>query len=196
MKIKALECMKKEIGDGQDMLLWSEPWLNEGRLIDLSDHNIPHVIDTCQWKVSEIIHNGNWQLSIPALSPLWTSITSIRISNKADTWKWKATSTGDFSFASRETVRDTSPSFALHNVVWFPFDSPKMSCFLLKGLLDRLPTRSKLLQFGIIKTDGCVLCSANSETRKHLFLKCVYSAYIWALCKLKLGFVGREEINT
>lgn len=31
------------------------------------------------------------------------------------------------------------------------------------------------------------LCESDPETAEHLFFKCLYSAYIWELCRLKLG---------
>jgi len=33
----------------------------------------------------------------------------------------------------------------------------------------------------------CVLCSSGQENIQHLFFQCPYSAYIWTLCRLKLG---------
>ena len=62
-----------------------------------------------------------------------------------------------------------------------------MSCCLLMALNDRLLTRSRLLKFGIINSDLCVLCNTNSKTVEHLFFSCEYSTYIWAQCKFKLG---------
>ena len=88
------------------------------------------------WKVNRIIHKGNWTLTVPSLSPIWHSISSFRISDMANTWRWKANSSGDFSFASAwDVVRVSCPPIVAHNVVWFLPASPKMSCCLLKGLL-------------------------------------------------------------
>jgi len=50
MKLTALECMKKEIGNGHDTLLWSEPWVKVVRLMELVNHNIPHMTDTYNGK--------------------------------------------------------------------------------------------------------------------------------------------------
>jgi len=126
MKATALECMQRVIANGQ-----SDPWLNEGRLVELINHNIPHITNTHNWRVSDIIHNGNWTLNIPALSPYWHSISCIRISDNPDTWKWISSPTGVFSSAiAWNAMREPSPSFTLHNVIWFPSASPKMSCCL------------------------------------------------------------------
>jgi len=148
--ICTLECMEEEIGNGHDTLLWYEPWLNEGRLVDMVDQNTPQQTHSYNWKVDSLIHNGAWTLTIPVLSSQWTSISCIRISAQDDRWRWKATSSGDFSFSSAwNAVREPSSPFELYYVIWFPSTSPKMSCCLLKGLMDSLPTRARLTQFGI-----------------------------------------------
>ncbi|XP_039036735.1 uncharacterized protein LOC120173719 [Hibiscus syriacus] len=47
------------------------------------------------------------------------------------------------------------------------------------AILDRLPTRNRLQQMGII-TDGlCVLCNEDRETRDHLFLQCSMTNSLW-----------------
>ena len=61
-----------------------------------------------------------------------------------------------------------------------------MSCCLLKALKNRLLTRSRLLQFGIISSALYVLCNSNIESMEHLFFSCPFSAYIWTICKLRL----------
>ncbi|XP_023640572.1 uncharacterized protein LOC111831144 [Capsella rubella] len=45
--------------------------------------------------------------------------------------------------------------------------------------LDRLPTRSRLLSWGLQVPAHCCLCSRDSETRLHLFLSCPFSRCIW-----------------
>ncbi|XVF10141.1 hypothetical protein REPUB_Repub07fG0157200 [Reevesia pubescens] len=46
-------------------------------------------------------------------------------------------------------------------------------------LLNRLPTKSRLLSCGLISDDTCVLCSQSSETRKHLFYDSPFSKRVW-----------------
>lgn len=44
---------------------------------------------------------------------------------------------------------------------------------------DRLPTRSRLVAWGIPVSPNCVLCSNSIVTMDHLMLSCVLSAEIW-----------------
>jgi len=92
------------------------------------------------------------------------------------------------SFSSAwNIVRNLSPNFELHSIIWFPHHSPKMAYCLLRAMNDRLLTKSRLESYSIIDQDMCVLCYNEPETIHHLFFPCSYSCYIWSLCKLKLG---------
>ena len=56
-----------------------------------------------------------------------------------------------------------------------------------KVLQGKLLTRQFLKGLGITQEDHCVLCIQDTETVDHLFFSCSFSAYLWQLCKLKLG---------
>ena len=62
-----------------------------------------------------------------------------------------------------------------------------MSICLIRAIHNKLLTRDKLLSIGIVDSDTCPLCLFGQESRNHLFFASPYSAYIWSLCKLKLG---------
>ena len=80
--------MRKEIGKGQDTLLWFDPWLKEGRLVELLNSDIPFTTRIRTWKVCNHTQNSTWTLSIPALSPVWQFIEVISISAQLDIWNW------------------------------------------------------------------------------------------------------------
>ena len=62
-----------------------------------------------------------------------------------------------------------------------------MSRHFLRVLTGKSPTRDVLKNLGIIQEDGCVLCNSAAETIRHLFFACPFAAYLWQLCRLKLG---------
>ena len=63
-----------------------------------------------------------------------------------------------------------------------------MSICLLRALQNKLLTRDFLKVIGVTETDQCVLCHLGLESVEHLFLN---TAYVWTLCKLKLGLSGQ-----
>jgi len=58
--VPALDCMRKEIGNGQNTFLWFDPWLAKGRLVDLLDNIFPYLTGTLTTKsiVSFKMANG------------------------------------------------------------------------------------------------------------------------------------------
>ncbi|XP_020259485.1 uncharacterized protein LOC109835933 [Asparagus officinalis] len=187
LKNQALKCIMKSIGNGETTSLWFDPWLQEGRIIELLHYLTPQHTDTTTWTVSRIIQNSQWNIILPCLNPLISSITNISVSGQKDQWIWLHTGDGDFSFSSAwNQVRTSYDKFELYNVVWFPNSNPRMSCCMLRSLCNRLATRDRLFKFGITSIEVCALCNSYKETRDHLFFQCQYSAYIWKLCKLKL----------
>jgi len=82
-----------------------------------------------------------------------------------DSWLWKLTKTGDFSFASiKDNVRHIGQKFDLAIMIWFHCPSPKMSLCCLRALKGKLPTRSFLKSIGIRDNDLCVLCKQCFES--------------------------------
>ena len=48
------------------------------------------------------------------------------------------------------------------------------------ALLRRLPTRDRLIRWGMNVPASCVLCSNGIVTHHHLFFECEYSTSIWS----------------
>ncbi|XP_056690365.1 uncharacterized protein [Spinacia oleracea] len=57
--------------------------------------------------------------------------------------------------------------------------SPKSLFILWLALHGRLPTKDRILQWGIV-TDGlCSLCGSKLESTQHLFFQCSFSKKVW-----------------
>jgi len=185
----AMMHQRKVIGSGQDTSLWFEPWLDEGRVVDLVGRGDCKMTDYPTWQVSKLIQNNAWHLTVPSPSHTWplTAKTDIHAQD-FDSWKLTGNSSGDFLFRSAWNIAThEGQKFDLCSSIWYPAHCLKMNVCLLRAILDELLTRDKLMQFGIIQANVCSLCRLEPETISHLFFDCNYSKYIWALCKLKLG---------
>lgn len=80
-------------------------------------------------------------------------------------------------------------------------DAERNSATLIKENchLNRLPTRQRLVGWGMQISPDCCLCSNFEESRDHLLLLCDYSAQIWRLVMAKLSpnqqtFRGWEDL--
>jgi len=106
------------------------------------------------------------------------------------------TAAGICSFASAwHAVREVAPAYFFSNLVWQPNACPKMSICLLRAFQGKLLIRDFLYSLGIIQDRASVLCLSATEDISHLFFSCQYSAYIWPLCKLKLGLSTVQHLS-
>jgi hypothetical protein len=73
----------------------------------------------------------------------------------------------------------------------------KVFVFAWRLLHDRLPTRSNLLDRGVV-TDGatgCLMGCNHLETSKHLFLSCGFYGFLWQAVRSWLGVSGPDTNN-
>ncbi|XP_039059108.1 uncharacterized protein LOC120202813 [Hibiscus syriacus] len=78
-----------------------------------------------------------------------------------------------------DLIRSKGQNVSWHKIIWFPLHIPKFSLIAWMALLNKLPTRDRLLRMGI-STDGiCVNCNNSNETRDHLFSHCSLATNLW-----------------
>lgn len=56
-----------------------------------------------------------------------------------------------------------------------------------------MKTRSKLLSWGAIQDDACIMCASGHETENHLFHDFPFASIIWRGLLLKMGYVKELE---
>lgn len=122
-----------------------------------------------------------------------TTVEPPQHSKGEDTYRWRK-SDGSFGpiFSSRVTweyLRQPSPAVFWSKAVWFKENIPRNSFMAWFALLRRLPTKDRLLSWGLNVTEGCVLCSTGLETHHHLFFECEFSSSLW------LGFASQVWDN-
>ena len=66
-----------------------------------------------------------------------------------------------------------------HRLVWSSLCVPKHAVITWMAILDRLPTKDRLISWGLTIDGDCKLCQIEPETRNHLFFGCSFSKGIW-----------------
>ncbi|XP_039043787.1 uncharacterized protein LOC120183068 [Hibiscus syriacus] len=88
----------------------------------------------------------------------------------------------------RDAIRVKRPLVIWQKIIWFPLHISKHSLISWMALLDRLPTKDRLLRM-VINDCQCMFCDDPLETRDHLFLHCPMADYLWnsifSLCGLQ-----------
>ncbi|VVB05419.1 unnamed protein product [Arabis nemorensis] len=65
------------------------------------------------------------------------------------------------------------------NVVWLKKGIPKQKLLTWLFVLNRCPTRDRLISWGISIDPACLLCNDEAESRNHLFFECDFTRSIW-----------------
>ncbi|KAL0853720.1 hypothetical protein Bca101_058872 [Brassica carinata] len=65
-------------------------------------------------------------------------------------------------------------------IIWFSSGILRHSFLTWLFMLNRCPTRDRMIDWGLQVPAACLLCNANPESRDHLFFSCSYSMQVWA----------------
>ncbi|XP_039071270.1 uncharacterized protein LOC120218393 [Hibiscus syriacus] len=143
------------------------------------------------WMRSYTIRNADfWQMEVPK-NASWSFKYLLKIRPEA-----APILVGQVQEVSTSYIWDKlcspAPKVPWHHLVWFSGRIPKHSIIVWMTLLNRLPTRVRLLRMGLdIETDKCLLCGAEAETRDHLFFECQFSKELWGFI-LNLCCISRK----
>lgn len=80
------------------------------------------------------------------------------------------------------------PEVPWGRIVWNRSGIPKHSFLTWLAVLNRLPTRDRLLSWGLAVDPSCVLCSGGTESRNHLLFECTYSWNLWSASAARCDF--------
>ncbi|XP_019241491.1 PREDICTED: uncharacterized protein LOC109221464 [Nicotiana attenuata] len=85
------------------------------------------------------------------------------------------------------------PRVSWKNLIFQNSARPKTVFNLWLLLQGRLPTKDRLVNWGLNINQQCVLCQGHMETRDHLFLLCSYTAMLW---KQVMRWIQEDQSNT
>ena len=99
-----------------------------------------------------------------------------------------------------QEIRPKKERVSWHKLLWSSLNIPKHAVVVWMAILNRLPTKDRLIAWGMEINGICCLCQNANESRDHLFFECNYSMEIWAMiltrCVLaKLLVVGMKNFN-
>lgn len=177
------------VGDGQRASFWYDYWTDLGPLYLLFSSGPRKLQVHDSASVSDAVRNGEWFLP-PARSEnaitlqIVLSSTAVpSVEKGGDTYLWRIQSGGFANkFPSQITwdrLRTSSAEIVWHDVIWFKEEVPRCSFVAWMSMLGRLPTRDRLISWGLSVPANCVLCANGIESHNHLFFGCPYAVAIW-----------------
>lgn len=145
--------------------------------------------------VSDACDHEGWTLANPrseqalALHLHLTSLNLPSDEHGLDRYDWVVDNKNNNGFSSSKTwaaLRPRAELVSWYSSVWFKGNTPKHAFNMWIANLDRLPTKTRLANWGMQIQTTCGLCSRLPETRDHLLLNCDYALYLWNVVSIRL----------
>ena len=185
----AQQFLKCRVGNGDSASFWYDCWTPFGRLLD-------HIGSTgpCNLRipltatVSEASDGVNWTLPQPrsdsalALHIHLTTVMPPHASAEPDSNMWIVNGTDCYGFSSGKTwdmLRPRSIFRQWAQTIWFKGHIPKHAFTMWVANLNRLPTKDRLIRWGLNIQPSCCLCTTAAESRNHLLITCGYAEFVW-----------------
>lgn len=87
-------------------------------------------------------------------------------------------------------------SLPWENIVWIAGGIAKHSFLCWLFIVDRCPTRDRLLRWGLQTAPSCLLCNSAAESRDHLFFLCPYSWNLWSRLGRRCDLIPGKAVFT
>lgn len=130
--------------------------------------------------------------------------TTISLTNDDDQYEWildgkkcsKYNTGGIYTH-----LQGPKPSVPWALVVWIKLGIPRQNFLSWLVVLDRCPTKDRLIRWGLPNVDpNYLLCNTHHESRNHLFFYCSFSATVWRAitdrCQFQSPAGWEENLNS
>ncbi|WZY73255.1 hypothetical protein YC2023_005495 [Brassica napus] len=201
----ALIFCKSFINNGKDTSFWLDPWSPFGQLINYIGADGPRRLRLPRnAMVADAIDSNQWRLPHPRSNEeldLHAHLTTIVLplpSDTVDIVAWIVDNYRMEEFSSGRlwnVLRPRQNEQPWADIVWYKGAVPKHAFNMWVANLDRLPTRARLLSWGMNINPLCPFCSREVETRDHLLLACEYSNDVWYYVFQRCGAPGTLIIS-
>lgn len=79
--------------------------------------------------------------------------------------------------------------------IWFANGIPRHKFLAWLFVLDRCPTKNRMVEWGVDTDPVCILCNSGIESRDHLYYSCSYTWEIWKTVAARSGFSSPRDWN-
>lgn len=183
--------VKLRVENGVNCRFWSDNWSSLGCIrtyLGNATLGIPSNIT-----LASLYCNERWQLP-PARSEAQVNmqalLTTINLTQQDDYYEWEIGGKLNSRYSMGQVynyLREEGPTVPWFHTVWNKRGIPKQSFMAWLIVLDRCPTRDRILRWGLQTDPFCLLCNLTSETRNHLYFDCNFSWEVWGTMGRRCG---------
>lgn len=126
---------------------------------------------------------------------LYAYLTTVVPADEDDSYEWELEGKPMLTYATGEVyklLRGSGVTLPWKDVV-FSGSIPRHSFLTWLMVLNRCPTRDRLIAWGLQTDASCLLCSRCPETRDHLMFACDYSFAVWTAIATRCSVTPRRD---
>ncbi|KAJ9536437.1 hypothetical protein OSB04_un000395 [Centaurea solstitialis] len=185
------------IGDGLMANAWEDTWLPCGPLSMVLPYRLFHASNfspsTSVRQVLDVWDHEcppTWIARVPILATLQWPLLAVE---NTDSFCWDIDVAGHSEFTVRRAYNSLAGDSMLvlwSKKVWFKGHIPRHSFCLWLACLGRLPTQDRIANWKHDPPDmRCSLCQLCMDSHAHLFFECTYSANVWQMVRIRVGWM-------
>lgn len=168
--------IRMSVGNGQSCRFWTDNWSPYGALEEyiLGGRNTRQGIGPSA-NLSDLCRNGVWLLPAPRseeMLSLQIHLTTFQLTGEEDKYEWIIDGKKEVSYNTSKIyckLMGEEQSVPWEKAVWIKGGILKQSFLTWLFVLNRCPTRDRLLNWGLNTDPSCLLCNLQPESRNHIF---------------------------
>ncbi|XP_018448417.1 uncharacterized protein LOC108819900 [Raphanus sativus] len=188
------------VGNGETCYFWSSNWSPFGSITAYlrGEHSRNTGIPAAT-TLAELWELDTWQLPparSEALVNIQTHLSTLALTNEADTYQWSPQGKPAKSYSTKaiyDLLRVNNQRVSWCKEIWFSKGIPRHKFLSWLFVLNRCPTKDRMVEWGLDVDPICTLCNSDIETRDHLYFSCPYSWEIWNTSAARAGFSTPRE---
>lgn len=179
--IELYDLFEFHVGSGNGTLFWLDNWLGSGSLA--SRFPLLYGLDSRKsCFISDRLASWSWRqmprspVELAELEDLSEIIRHISISGSDDCWKFKLSGDDRFVVCAVRRFLDLRLTIPVVNpTVWINLVPLKVSCFVWRACMGRIPSASALSRRGIrIENSSCSFCHLGIDDADHSLVCCPF----------------------
>ncbi|KAH7673296.1 Reverse transcriptase zinc-binding domain-containing protein [Dioscorea alata] len=195
------------IGSGEKFSFWYDPWCHGKSLAMLfPEINLRGSHISKKAVASDFWRNGRWHVPTRWDSNMTRVLNFLQLNfildeRKQDVISWGPDRKGEFHVKSAlKCLVTPAQKLEWTKLVWSRSIIPRHCFILWSAVHNRLKTKKKLYDWGIIDSNVCGFCNVSCENVEHLFFQCDFIQTVWSriLVAMKVHrrpFTWRREVS-
>ena len=189
LKLKSVvfPLIKLRLEDGLTARFWHDNWTPFGSLATALNSSVSRLGIPENATVASLFRRGAWRLPAARSESqllLHAFLTTITLTVNPDYYEWEIAGSVSLKYSTGRLysyLRGNIEEVDWAKAVWFSYGIPRQHFHAWLVVLDRCPTRDRLLAWGIQASPLCLLCNTGHESRDHIYFNCDFAFSLWEL---------------